>query len=272
MTLTLLARTLSRVGASVLVTRSAHSADIVLLGRHRTSLVSPARGPRQPTGFCLVNTEISQQLEQSLPMPPTNHSTQPDHCSAGAGSTGQSKQRRRVGAKPVGALGEAGLRGSAGARTDASSKRPESSEGDRRAEEGSTALRADNPRVTPPLAQRDATTASCDARAWAHRAALTRCWPPSSAHGPRRHATGRRRRRALETHGAAAPSRQDRDAGAANPAGCSVAGPAAFTRAARVQLASLLPSAPPRPRLRRHIGSNRSSKRWSSLRWASTWT
>ena len=26
-------------------------------------------------------------------MPPTNHSTQPDHCSAGAGSTGQSKQR-----------------------------------------------------------------------------------------------------------------------------------------------------------------------------------
>ena len=28
-----------------------------------------------------------QQLEQWLPMPPTNHSTQPDHCSAGAGST-----------------------------------------------------------------------------------------------------------------------------------------------------------------------------------------
>jgi len=26
-------------------------------------------------------------------MPPTNHSTQPDHCSAGAGSTRQSKQR-----------------------------------------------------------------------------------------------------------------------------------------------------------------------------------
>jgi len=26
-------------------------------------------------------------------MPPTNHSTQPDHCSAGAGSIGQSKQR-----------------------------------------------------------------------------------------------------------------------------------------------------------------------------------
>ena len=26
-------------------------------------------------------------------MPATNHSTQPDHCSAGAGSTGQSKQR-----------------------------------------------------------------------------------------------------------------------------------------------------------------------------------
>ena len=30
--------------------------------------------------------EISQQLEQSLPMPPTNHSTQPDHCSAGHAS------------------------------------------------------------------------------------------------------------------------------------------------------------------------------------------
>ena len=44
---------------------------------------------------------------------------------------------RRVGAEPVGALGEAGLRGSAGAPTDASSKRPASSEGDRRAEEGS---------------------------------------------------------------------------------------------------------------------------------------
>ena len=28
-------------------------------------------------------------------MPPTHHSTQPDHCSAGAGSTGQSKQRTR---------------------------------------------------------------------------------------------------------------------------------------------------------------------------------
>ena len=41
-------------------------------------------------------------------------------------------------AEPVGALGEAGLRGSAGAPTDASSKRPASSEGDRRAEEGST--------------------------------------------------------------------------------------------------------------------------------------
>ena len=188
-------------------------------------------------------------------------------------STGQSNEaarRVRGPSESGGALGEAGLRGSAGAPMDASSKRPASSEGDRRAEEGSTA--PGNPRVTPPLAQRDATTASCDARAWAHRAALTRCWPPSSAHGPRRHATRRRRRRALETHGAAAPSRQDRDAGAANPAGCSVAGPAAFTRAARVQLASLLPSAPPRPRLRRHIGSNRSSKRWSSLRWASTWT
>ena len=63
---------------------------------------------------------------------------------------------RRVGAEPVGALARpakrAGLRVSqsvsqsvsgsvpAGARTDASSKRPASSEGDRRAEEGSTAL------------------------------------------------------------------------------------------------------------------------------------
>ena len=28
-----------------------------------------------------------QQLEQLLPMPPTNHRTQPDHCSSGAGST-----------------------------------------------------------------------------------------------------------------------------------------------------------------------------------------
>jgi len=43
---------------------------------------------------------------------------------------------RRVRAEPVGALGEAGLRGSAGAPTDASSKRPASSGGDRRAEEG----------------------------------------------------------------------------------------------------------------------------------------
>jgi hypothetical protein len=45
----------------------------------------------------------------------------------------------------VGALGRSAkracLRGSAGAPTDASSKRPASSEGDRRAEEGSTALR-----------------------------------------------------------------------------------------------------------------------------------
>jgi hypothetical protein len=40
----------------------------------------------------------------------------------------------------------AGLRGSAGAPTDASSKRPASSGGDRRAEEGSTALRG------PPIA------------------------------------------------------------------------------------------------------------------------
>ena len=32
-------------------------------------------------------TLSEQQLEQWLPMPPTNHSTQPDHCSAGAGST-----------------------------------------------------------------------------------------------------------------------------------------------------------------------------------------
>ena len=52
-----------------------------------------------------------------------------------------------------------------------------------------------------------------DARAWAHRAAPTRCLPPSSAHGPRRHCTRRRRRGAFEAHGAAAPSRQDRDAG-----------------------------------------------------------
>jgi hypothetical protein len=38
-------------------------------------------------GRTLPDTASQQQLEQSLPMPPTNHSTQPDHCSAGAGST-----------------------------------------------------------------------------------------------------------------------------------------------------------------------------------------
>ena len=61
---------------------------------------------------------------------------------------------RRVRAEPVGALGEAGLRGSAGAPTDASSKRPASSEGDRRAEEGSTALRGPARLVEQPVRHR----------------------------------------------------------------------------------------------------------------------
>jgi hypothetical protein len=67
-------------------------------------------------------------------------------------STGQSKQRAGSGPwmEPVSRCARsakrAGLRGSAGAPTDASSKRPASSGGDRRAEEGSTALRG------PPIA------------------------------------------------------------------------------------------------------------------------
>jgi hypothetical protein len=56
------------------------------------------------------------------------------------------------------AVGEAGgppsVRGSAGAPTDASSKRPASSEGDRRAEEGSTALRGPARLVEQPVRHR----------------------------------------------------------------------------------------------------------------------
>ena len=41
------------------------------------------------------HSDITKQQLATYPMPPTHHSTQPDHCSAGAGSTGQSKQRTR---------------------------------------------------------------------------------------------------------------------------------------------------------------------------------
>ena len=53
----------------------------------------PERAPRKTLLGHLPRKISQQQRRQSLPMPPTNHSTQPDHCSAGAGSTGQSKQR-----------------------------------------------------------------------------------------------------------------------------------------------------------------------------------
>jgi hypothetical protein len=85
-----------------------------------------------------------QQLEQSLPTPRTNHSTQPDHCSAGRlGNRSSAPGRASRCARR--SQGEAGLRGSAGAPTDASSKRPASSEGDRRAEEGSTRVLENKP-------------------------------------------------------------------------------------------------------------------------------
>jgi len=79
----------------------------------------------------------------------TNHSTQPDHCSAGAGRDAWAiVVARRVGAEPVSRCARrSGPPRQCRAlpstrRTDSqpASKRPASSEGDRRAEEGSRAL------------------------------------------------------------------------------------------------------------------------------------
>ena len=55
----------------------------------------PERAPRKTLLGHLPKKISQQQRRQSLPMPPTNHSTQPDHCSVGAGSalSGHSKQR-----------------------------------------------------------------------------------------------------------------------------------------------------------------------------------
>ena len=108
----------------------------------------PERAPRKTLLGHLPRKISQQQRRQSLPMPPTNHSTQPDHCSAGAGSTGQSKQR--AGSGPSQSVrsatrASAAVLGSACAPTDASCKRPArraAKEGDRRAEEGTTALPA----------------------------------------------------------------------------------------------------------------------------------
>jgi len=69
-------------------TQPTTSAGAAAASAHETASIPPR--------LCKCSQKATG-LKSSVPtgrsLPPTHHSTQPDHCSAGAGSTGQSKQR-----------------------------------------------------------------------------------------------------------------------------------------------------------------------------------
>jgi hypothetical protein len=60
---------------------------------HGTGEENAARAPVAARFRLTLQAKKPKQPGHSRPLPPMNHSAQPDHCSAGAGSTGQSKQR-----------------------------------------------------------------------------------------------------------------------------------------------------------------------------------
>jgi hypothetical protein len=73
------ARALHRTSSS---SERASVGALILAGRRKQPRASPA----QTRGAVGIGVANQHRLKQSLPKPPTNHSTQPDHCSAGAGS------------------------------------------------------------------------------------------------------------------------------------------------------------------------------------------